>query len=386
MMQFRDLKKQYDLLKDEIDAEISGVIAATQFISGQKVRELEEELASRVGRKYCITCANGTDALEIVLRSWGIGKGDAVFVPSFTFMSTAEVVSLVGAQPVFVDILPDTFNMDPASLEVKIRAVEAAGQYIPRAVIPVDLFGLPADYDRILPLAAKHHLKVLEDGAQGFGGSIRGKTACSFGDASTTSFFPAKPLGCYGDGGAIFTDDEETMRLLRSLCVHGKGKEKYENIRIGRNSRLDTLQAAILLPKLRAFFASELDAVNHAAALYTKLLGNAVVTPTVPDGYRSSWAQYTIRCVDRFRRDRLQSALKEKGIPSMIYYPCGLHRQQAFACCAEDFEDTRLPATEKACECVLSLPMHPYLTEEEICLVSETLKDILQENRGETAK
>lgn len=372
-MQFRDLKRQYEILKAEIDEGIADVIASSQFISGKKVNALEEELAAATGRKHCVTCANGTDALEMVLRSWGIGEGDAVFVPSFTFMSTAEVVSLVGAQPVFVDINLTTFNMDPDSLEEKIKAVCAAGRHVPKAVIPVDLFGLPADYNRILPMAEKYGLKVLEDGAQGFGGSIRGKMACSFGEASTTSFFPAKPLGCYGDGGAIFTDDDANMQLLRSLCIHGKGREKYENIRIGRNSRLDTIQASILLPKLHAFFKHELDAVNHAAALYSELLAGSVITPVVPEGFRSSWAQYTILCTDRRQREHLQTELKANGIPSMIYYPCGLHRQQAFAYCV-DLENNRLPATEKACDCVLSLPMHPYLADEEIQFVAETVK------------
>ena len=263
--------------------------------------------------------------------------------------------------------------MDPDSLEEKIKAVCAAGRHVPKAVIPVDLFGLPADYNRILPMAEKYGLKVLEDGAQGFGGSIRGKMACSFGEASTTSFFPAKPLGCYGDGGAIFTDDDANMQLLRSLCIHGKGREKYENIRIGRNSRLDTIQASILLPKLHAFFKHELDAVNHAAALYSELLAGSVITPVVPEGFRSSWAQYTILCTDRRQREHLQTELKANGIPSMIYYPCGLHRQQAFAYCV-DLENNRLPATEKACDCVLSLPMHPYLADEEIQFVAETVK------------
>lgn len=371
-MQFRDLKKQYDALKQEIDAGIAGVIESSQFISGGKVREFEELIAKSVGRKYCVTCANGTDALEMVLRTWGIGKNDAVFVPSFTFMSTAEVVSLVGAVPFFVDIDPETFNMDAASLESTIELALKQGQYTPKAVIPVDLFGLPADFEKIQKVADKYNLLVLEDGAQGFGGSISGKKACSFGNASTTSFFPAKPLGCYGDGGAIFTDSESDMLMLRSLCVHGKGKEKYENIRIGRNSRLDSLQAAILIPKLKAFWDYELQAVNHVAEKYSSLLKDYVVTPAVKPGFVSSWAQYTIVCADKEQRTALQQFLKAAGIPSMVYYPLGLHRQQAFADCP--CRDRALPVTEKMTERVLSLPMHPYLSDDEIENISEQVK------------
>ena len=252
-MQFRDLKKQYEVLKSEIDADIAEVIESSKFISGPKVQELEKALANYTGRKHCISCANGTDALELSLLAWGIGKGDAVFVPSFTFMSTAEVVATVGAVPVWVDIDLGTFNMSPVELEKAIQKTLSEGALTPKVIIPVDLFGLPADFSRILPIAEKYGLKVLEDGAQGFGGEIQGKKACSFGDASTTSFFPAKPLGCYGDGGAVFTDDDEMAVLLRSIAVHGKGREKYENIRLGRNSRLDSIQAAVLLPKLIAF-------------------------------------------------------------------------------------------------------------------------------------
>ena len=375
-MQFRDLKKQYDALKCEIDAGIADVIESSQFISGKKVREFEELIAKSVGRKYCVSCANGTDALEMVLRTWGIGNGDAVFVPSFTFMSTAEVVSLVGAAPFFVDIDPETFNMDADSLESTIEMVLEQGKVLPKAVIPVDLFGLPADFGKIRAVADKYNLLVLEDGAQGFGGSIEGKKACSFGNASTTSFFPAKPLGCYGDGGAIFTDSEEDMLMLRSLCVHGKGREKYENIRIGRNSRLDSLQAAILIPKLKAFWDYELQAVNAVAEKYTSRLKGCVITPSVKPGFVSSWAQYTIVCEDREQRNALQQFLKAGGIPSMVYYPLGLHRQQAFADC--DFPNRSLPVTEKMTERVLSLPMHPYLKDDEIESICEQVKNFVK--------
>lgn len=376
-MQFRDLKRQYEALKTEIDAGISDVMESSRFIAGAPVRELEQQLAAFTGRKYCVSCANGTDALELCLTAWGIGSGDAVFVPSFTFMSTAEVVALRGARPIWVDIDPETFNLAPEALEMAVAQVAAERKFTPAAVIPVDLFGLPADFPEILRIAEQYGLKVLEDGAQGFGGMIGSRRACSFGDASTTSFFPAKPLGCYGDGGAIFTDSEETAVLLSSLAVHGKGREKYENIRLGRNSRLDTIQAAILLPKLRALEQYELAAVNRAAELYSARLRELPVrTPRVPDGFTSSWAQYTIRCENRTVRDALQRHLKEQGIPSMVYYPCGLHRQQAFAGSGAAWE---LPHTEAACACVLSLPMHPYLTGDEIDQVCSAIQKFFSE-------
>jgi len=375
-MQFRDLKKQYEILKQEIDSGIAEVIGSCQFISGPKVKELENALAEYTGRKHCISCANGTDALELCLLAWGIGKDDAVFVPSFTFMSTAEVVATVGATPIWVDIEPDTFNMAAAELEKAIEKTIADGKLTPKLIIPVDLFGLPADFTKILPIAEKYGLKVMEDGAQGFGGEINGKKACSFGDASTTSFFPAKPLGCYGDGGAIFTDDDDMAALLRSIAVHGKGREKYENIRLGRNSRLDSIQAAVLLPKLDAFERYEVEAVNNAARLYSEKLKNLpVVTPVVPEGFLSSWAQYTLLCPDTKIRNGLQQELKAQGIPSMIYYPCGLHKQKAFEYCSEGYV---LPNTEKACAAVLSLPMHPYLTEKDIDLVCNVIKEFFK--------
>ena len=248
-MEFRDLKKQYAALKNDIDHQIDEVIASSRFIGGSKVSELEEKLAAYVGVKHCVTCGNGTDALELALMAWGIGEGDAVFVPDFTFFSSGEVVAILGATPVFVDVDEDTFNMDAASLEKAITGVVADGKLRPSVVVPVDLFGLPANFPEIRKVADKYGLKILEDGAQGFGGEINGQKACSFGDISTTSFFPAKPLGCYGDGGAIFTNDDEAAELIRSYCVHGKGKMKYDNVRIGMNSRLDSIQAGILLPK-----------------------------------------------------------------------------------------------------------------------------------------
>ena len=362
-MQFRDLKAQYQALKPEIDAGIQSAIDSAAFILGKPVSELEGKLAEYVGRKYCVGCANGTDALQLALMIWGIGPGDAVFTSDFTYFASAGSSSILGATPVLVDIDLATFNMDPDALEKQIKRVLAEGKLTPKAIVPVDLFGLPADYDRILPIAEKYGLKVLEDAAQGFGGNIRGKRACAFGDISTTSFFPAKPLGCYGDGGAIFTDEEEVDARLRSLRAQGKSPtDKYDNREIGMNSRLDTLQAAILLPKFKAFVDYELDAVNRASGWYTERLKDRFTTPVVPEGYYSSWAQYTILLEDRTERDATQKKLKEKGIPSMIYYPRGLHQQEAYQWMK--LPDEWYPHTMEATNRVLSLPMHPYLSEE----------------------
>lgn len=366
-MQFRDLQKQYQVLKKDMDAEIQQVLTQANFISGSQVSELEEMLADYVGVKHCVTCANGTDALSLALMVWDIGPGDAVFVPDFTFFSTGEVVAARGAVPIFVDVDTDSFNMDAASLERAVLKVQEEGRLKPRVVAPVDLFGCPADYDQLLPIAKKYNLLVLEDGAQGFGGNLHGKKNCSFGDISTTSFFPAKPLGCYGDGGAVFTDNDEWAQLLKSYRIHGKGDNKYDNVRIGLNSRLDTLQAAILKVKLKAFAGYELADVNAAADKYTARLKDIVKVPEIPEGYYSSWAQYTIQLKDEEQRNGLQAYLKEKNIPSMIYYPKAMHRQEAFA--GLDTQKTGLETTEALCRTVLSLPLHPYMEDAEIAEV-----------------
>lgn len=370
-MEFRDLKQQYTVLKPQMDAAIGAVLESTHFISGPQVGQLEEKLAAYAGRKYCITCANGTDALVLVLRAWGIGPGDAVFVPDFTFFASAECVSNVGATPVFVDVDETTFNMDPASLRLAIEGVKAQGGLTPRVVIPVDLFGLPADYDAIAAIARAHGLLVLEDAAQGFGGHCNGKMACGFGDASTVSFFPAKPLGCYGDGGAIFTDSDEEAALIRSFAVHGKGTDKYDNVRIGYNSRLDTVQAAILLVKLAAF-DEEVAATYRAASQYTALLKDAVKTPVVPKGYFCSWAQYTIQLKDAAQRDKVAAALKAQGIPTNIYYPRTMRRQTAYKD-SLPAQVVHSPTAEKLCERVLALPIHPYLTPELAAMVANAV-------------
>ena len=378
-MEFRDLKQQYRVLREDMDRAILEAVASGAYIMGPQVKELEKQLAEYVGVKHCLTCANGTDALTLALKVWGIGPGDAVFVPDFTFFSSAEVVSLEGAAPVFVDVHEDTFNMDAADLERAIKQILAEGRLQPRVIVAVDLFGLPAGYEAIRAIADKYGLLILEDGAQGFGGSVEGARACSFGDISTTSFFPAKPVGCYGDGGAVFTNNDEWASLIESYRVHGKGQFKYDNVRIGLNSRLDTVQAAVLQVKLKAFADYELDAVNAAAERYTSLLGGVVATPVIPEGYRSSWAQYTIRLKDRTQRDGLQAHLKSLGIPSMVYYPKPMHLQTAFAAClSERSEESLCPVATGLCDRVLSLPMHPYLTEEQIASVCGAIRDYLR--------
>lgn len=375
-MQFRDLKQQYRVLKADIDKAMLDVAASSAFISGPQVKELEKELAGYVGVKHCISCANGTDALTLALKAWGIGPGDAVFVPDFTFFSSAEVVSFEGATPVFVDVNRETFNMDSQDLENKIGRTLKEGKLSPKVIVTVDLFGLPANYPAIRKIADSHNLLILEDSAQGFGGAVGGKLDCSFGDISTTSFFPAKPLGCYGDGGACFTDNDEWAALMESYRVHGKGSFKYDNVRIGMNSRLDTIQAAILQVKLKAFERYELEAVNNAAAEYTKRLGDVVETPVVPDGYLSSWAQYTIKLKDKSQRDSLQAFLKERDIPSMVYYPTPMHRQTAFK--GLDIGDGDCPVSSELCGIVLSLPMHPYITTEEINEICNAIRTFLK--------
>ena len=382
-MQFRDLQKQYEILKTEIDGAMVKVAASARFISGPEVKQLESALAEYVGVKHCVTCANGTDAISIAMRAWGIGKGDAVFVPDFTFFSSGECPADEGATPIFVDVDERTYNLDPERLEEAVKKVVADGKYRARAVVAVDLFGLPADYAAIRAVCDKYGLLLLEDGAQGFGGSIDGKMACSFGDIATTSFFPAKPLGCYGDGGAIFTDNDEWADLIRSYCVHGKDTSnpndpnaKYNNIRIGKNSRLDTIQAAILMPKFRAFVDYELNDVNRVAAWYTEGLKDTALTlPVIADGFYSSWAQYTVQLPEGVDRKAVQAALKAEGIPSMVYYAKPMHLQGAFA--GTDSAGADCPVTERLCAAVLSLPMDPYKTREDVALVVAALKKAL---------
>lgn len=376
-MQFRDLQKQYEVLKNDIDAGILRVCSNAHYINGPEVNELEAQLAGYVGVKHCITCANGTDAITLALKAWGLGTGDAVFVPDFTFFSSGECPSLQGCTCVFVDINERTFNIDPDRLEEAIERVRKDGRFTPKAVVAVDLFGQPAEYDRIIQICKNNDLYLLEDGAQGFGGGINTKKACSFGDISTTSFFPAKPLGCYGDGGAVFTDNDEWASLIRSYAVHGKaGDDKYNNIRIGINSRLDTIQAAILLVKLKAFINYELEDVNKIAAMYNDEfarmgLTDRIILPYVNDGYTSSWAQYTIRLPEDTDRNSVQRALKGQGIPTMVYYMKPMHKQGAY----ENTYSAKsvCPVTERVCKTVLSLPIHPYMTRDQITNITGML-------------
>lgn len=375
-MEFRDLKRQYEYLKKDMDLKIHEVIGQTNFIQGKQVADLEKQLAGYTGTKHCVTCANGTDALQLALMAWNVGQGDAVFVPDFTFFSSGEVVPAVNAVPVFVDVDPDTYNIDCGSLKTMIRKVIREGRLKPKVIVSVDLFGQPADYGRLREIAEEYHMYILEDAAQGFGGRIGEKRACSFGDISTTSFFPAKPLGCYGDGGAVFTDNGEWAELLRSCRIHGRGSSKYDNVRIGMNSRLDTLQAAVLLAKFPVFSEKELEWGQSVAAKYTEELKSVVATPFIKDGFYSSWAQYTIRLPDKVVRDGLQTYLKTQGIPSAVYYQKPMHRQQAFF--GNEYDDNDYSVTNKLSETVLSLPFHPYMKEDEISLVANAVKEYLK--------
>ena len=374
-MQFRDLKTQYNVLKDEMDKAILEVVASSAYVMGPKIKEMEAAFADYVGVKHCIACNSGTDALLLALKVWDVKAGDAVFVPSFTFFASAEVIAMQGATPVFVDVDKDTFNMDVADLERKIEQTLKNGKLSPRVIIAVDLFGLPADFKAIRKLAERYHLYVLEDGAQGFGGRIGEQKACTFGDISTTSFFPAKPVGCYGDGGAVFTDNDEWAKLLESYHIHGKGSDRYDNVRIGMNSRLDSIQAAILLVKLKAFKEYELVDVNKVAARYTGKLKGVVKTPIIPDGFYSSWAQYTIQVENKEVRAKLQAALKACDIPTAIYYPIPMHRQTAFNYL--NLDENRCPVSDQLADTVISLPIHPYLSESDQDMICKVVCDCL---------
>jgi dTDP-4-amino-4,6-dideoxygalactose transaminase len=352
---FIALQAQRRRLGAPLEAAIKAAVEGGQWILGPQVAQLEKDLAAFAGVRHAIACANGTDALLLVLRAWGVGPGDAVFVPAFTFAATAEVVALVGASPVFVDVLPDTFNMDPASLEAAIAMVKKGGALTPKAVMPVDLFGQPADYARLSPIAADAGLKLLCDTAQGFGGLFQGRRAGAIGDAAATSFFPAKPLGCYGDGGACFTNDDGLKEKLLSLRMHGQGADRYEHVAVGLNSRLDTIQAAILIEKLK-IFGEEIGMREVVARRYNEALGrsNHIVTPKVIADAQSTWAQYTLRVDDRAR---FQSGMKEQGVPTAVYYPIPLARQKAYA----HYPSAPIPVSEELSAHVVSLPMHPYL-------------------------
>jgi UDP-2-acetamido-2-deoxy-ribo-hexuluronate aminotransferase len=384
-MQFIDLATQQKRIRNKIEANITAVLDHGKYIMGPEIKAIEGCLAEYTGAKHAIGCASGTDALLLALLAGRIGPGDAVFTSPFTFIATAEVISLLGATPVFVDIEPETFNIDPAKLDQAVSALKANDADIhplpltnnpspltPKGVIAVDLFGLPADYERIDAVARKHDLFVIEDAAQSFGAELNGKKACSFGNIACTSFFPAKPLGCYGDGGMCFTDDDELANVMDSLRVHGKGDHKYDNVRIGINGRLDSLQAAILLAKFD-IFPEEIELRQQVANRYAALLGSNshIQVPFIPQGSLSAWAQYSILAAAEQQRTELQNNLKEAGIPTAIYYPQPLHLQSAFN--SLGYKKGDFPVSEDCAHRIFSLPMHPYLSEEDQKKIAEAI-------------
>ena len=371
-MKFVDLNAQFSRIETEVRHSIDLVLNHAQFIMGPEVQQLEKELSAFCDVKHTISAASGTDALLMALMAYGIGPGDAVIAPPFTFVATAEVIQLLGATTVFVDVDADTFNIDPVELEKTIDRVKEEGRLNLKGIIPVDLFGLPADYHAIEAIAARHDLFVLEDTAQGFGGRYHGKRAGGFGHIAATSFFPAKPLGCYGDGGAVFTDDDELADIIESIRFHGKGKTQYDNIRTGITGRLDTLQAGILSCKL-AIFEDELAARQAVADRYSEALEDLVTTPVVPEGLESAWAQYTIRSN---RRDDIQAHLQAQNIPCAVYYACPLHLQPAFK--DADGAGVTMPVSEQLSREVLSLPIHPYLERDDQDKVIKALETVLR--------
>ncbi len=383
-MQFIDLKAQQARIRETIEANLRGVLDHGRYIMGPEIGELEKRLAAYTGAEHAIGCSSGTDALLLALMALDVGPGDAVFTTPFTFVATAEVVSLLGATPVFVDIDRTTFNMDPEALNKAVQAVAAsndkphpipyaAGMLTPRAVIAVDLFGLPADYDAIAEVAKTHDLAVIEDAAQSFGGDYKGRKACSLGDVACTSFFPAKPLGGYGDGGMVFTNDDDLEEIIRSILVHGQGRDKYENVRIGMNGRLDTLQAAVLLAKFD-IFPEEIDLRRQVAERYAKKLTAAapdLILPSLPEGYSSAWAQYSVLARDDAHRTELRQKLQDAGIPTAVYYPKPLHLQTAFA--RLGYDEGTFRVSEDCSSRIFSLPMHPYVEASDQDRIAEAL-------------
>lgn len=388
-MQFIDLAAQQQRIRDKIESNIQTVLDHGKYIMGPEIGQLEEKLADYVGAKYAIACASGTDALLLALMAYKVGPGDAIFTTPFTFIATAEVISLLGATPIFVDIDPKTFNIDPEKLNQAITALKTNDPSLyalpsvlspqssglsPKGIIPVDLFGLPADYDRINDIAKEHSLFVIEDAAQSFGAEYKGRKACSLADIACASFFPAKPLGCYGDGGMCFSDDDSLAEIMKSLRVHGKGHHKYDNVRIGINGRLDTLQAAILLAKFD-IFPEEVELRNQVAQRYKHLFSpcSMLHAPWVSEGYKSAWAQYSILAKDEQTRLELQTKLKYADIPTAIYYPKPLHLQTAFADLG--YKDGDFPVSEDCSQRIFSLPMHPYLEAGDQELIAKILDE-----------
>ncbi len=375
-MQFIDLKAQFGTIENSVRKRIDDVLAHGKFIMGPEVKELEGELASYTDAEYCVSCSSGTDALLLALLAYDVGPGDAVFTSPFTFIATAEVITLLGATPIFVDIDPKTFNIDPDLLKTAIEDLKSGNKPAPqipdglnpKAVIPVDLFGLPADYNRINEIASENNMLVIEDSAQSFGGRYMEKMACNCADVAATSFFPAKPLGCYGDGGAVFTNSSDIFDTLVSLRVHGKGTDKYDNVRTGVNGRLDTLQAGILLSKMEVF-AKEVDLRQTVAQRYSDGLKDVVEVPFIPEGYRSAWAQYSILSD---KKEQIMNHLKENQIPAAVYYPKSLHLQTAFSYLG--YKEGDMPVSEGMAHRIFSLPMHPYLSEDDQNTIIETIK------------
>ncbi len=374
-MQFIDLKAQYAALKSAIDTAIQGVLDDAGFILGREVGEFEQMLCDYTGVGQAITCANGTDALQMVFMAYGIGRGDAIFCPDVTFIASVEPACMLGATPVFCDIRPDTYNLCERSLERQIQSVLKAGVHKPRAVIAVDFLGNPCDYDAIKAVCDKYNLLLIEDAAQSFGAEYKGQKCCSFGDIATTSFFPAKPLGCYGDGGAIFTSDAEMAELLKSIRVHGKGSSKYDNVRVGVNSRLDTIQAAILKVKLEALREYEVQNRQEIAARYNKALADKFVTPYVRQDCVSAYAQYALLAPDVATRDGIVAHLDSSGIPNMVYYPTPQHRLKVFE--GNPYLAESFSTSEDYCGRTFSLPFHPYLTAEEQDSIIEAVLEVL---------
>ena len=372
IMDFIDLKAQQTRIRQKIDKRIKSVLNHGKYIMGPEVLELEEKLCDYVGVKYCISCSSGTDALLIPLMAKGIGPGDAVITTPFTYIATAEVISLLGAEPVFVDVYDTTYNMNPSYIEDAVRYAANKGLNA-KAIIPVDLFGLPARYRIISEIAKKHNLFVIEDAAQGFGGEIRGMKAGFFGDVASTSFFPAKPLGCYGDGGAIFTNDEELANKMKSIRVHGSGFDKYENVRLGINGRLDTFQAAILLEKL-SIFKDELKLRNKVADYYSNNISEIFNKPFTPKKYYSSWAQYSLLAKSETDRSKIMAVLSDENIPSMIYYKLPLHLQEVMKNLG--YKKGDFPISERISKQIFSIPMHPYLDEKKQSKIIEVLNSI----------
>ncbi len=372
-MQFIDLAAQQRRIRAKIEANLQAVLNHGQYIMGPEIKNLEARMSEFVGAKHAITCSSGTDALLLALMAYGVGPGDAVFTTPFTFIASAEVISILGATPIFVDVDPKTYNIDSLALEYGIKKTK--GNIVPKGVIAVDIFGLPAEYDPINEIAKEHGLFVIEDAAQSFGAEYHGRKACSLAHIGCTSFFPAKPLGCYGDGGAVFTDNDDLSQKMTSIRVHGQGTDKYDNVRIGINGRLDTFQAAVLLAKLD-IFPEEIELRQTVARRYTEKLSqrSSFVTPSVPEGMKSVWAQYSILARDERHRAAAQTALKAAGIPTAIYYPKPLHLQTAFAMLGHKAGD--FPASEDIARRIFSLPMHPYLSEEEQEKITEVLMDI----------